>query len=154
MKEILLKDKKAVGVKLSNGEEIHSDIIISNSTRWDTFGLKDKKKGLISNQNVPKSEYKWSETYKPSPSFVSIHLGVEKNLISNNFNCHHIIVENWDKLESEKGVIFVSIPTLLDPSLAPEGKHILHAFTPSSMSEWEGLSRQEYLQKKKNTFHF
>jgi len=37
---------------------------------------------------------------------------------------------------------------LLDSSLAPEGKHILHAFTPSSMSEWEGLSRKEYLQKK------
>ena len=70
--------------------------------RWDTFGLKDKKKGLISSINVPKSEYKWSETYKPSPSFVSIHLGVEKKLISDNFNCHHIIVENWDELEVKR----------------------------------------------------
>ena len=152
--EILLKDKKAVGVKLTNGEEIYSNIIVSNSTRWDTFGLKDKKKGLIASKNVPKSEYKWSETYKPSPSFVSIHLGVEKNLISNNFNCHHIIVENWDELESEKGVIFISIPTLLDSSLAPEGKHIIHAFTPSSINEWEGLSRKEYLQKKEEYFSF
>ncbi len=152
--EILLKDEKAVGVKLSNGEELYSNIIVSNSTRWDTFGLKDKKKGLIASKNVPKTEYKWSETYKPSPSFVSIHLGVEKDLISNNFNCHHIIVENWDELESEKGVIFVSIPTLLDSSLAPEGKHIVHAFTPSSMNEWEGLSRKEYLQKKKKYFSF
>ena len=152
--EILLKNEKAVGVKLSNGEKIYSDIIVSNSTRWDTFGLKDKKKGLITSKNVPKSEYKWSEIYKPSPSFVSIHLGVEKNLISNNFNCHHIIVESWDELESEKGVIFVSIPTLLDSSLAPEGKHIVHAFTPSSISEWEGLSRKEYLQKKEKYFLF
>ena len=152
--EILLKDNKAVGVKLSNGEEIYSNIIVSNSTRWDTFGLKDKKKGLIASKNVPKSEYKWSETYKPSPSFVSIHLGVEKKLISESFNCHHIIVENWDELESEKGVIFISIPTLLDSSLAPEGKHIIHAFTPSSISEWEGLSRKEYLQKKKEYFSF
>ncbi len=152
--EILLKDEMAVGVKLSNGEELYSEIIVSNSTRWDTFGLKDKKKGLIATRNVPKSEYKWSENYKPSPSFVSIHLGVEKNLISNNFNCHHIIVENWDELESEKGVIFISIPTLLDSSLAPEDKHIIHAFTPSSMSEWEGLSRKEYLQKKEEYFSF
>jgi len=37
--EILLKDEKAVGVKLSSGEEIYSNIIVSNSTRWDTFGL-------------------------------------------------------------------------------------------------------------------
>jgi len=152
--EILLKDEKAIGVKLSNGEEIYSNIIVSNSTRWDTFGLKDNTKGLISSKNVPKSEYKWSETYKPSPSFVSIHLGVEKHIIRSNFNCHHIIVENWDELECEKGVIFISIPTLLDPSLAPEGKHIIHAFTPSSMSKWEGLSRKEYLQKKEKYFTF
>ena len=30
---------------------------------------------------MPKSEYKWTETYKPSPSFVSMHLGIEKNII-------------------------------------------------------------------------
>ena len=152
--EILLKNEKAVGVKLSNGEEIYSDIIVSNSTRWDTFGLKDKKKGLIASKSVPKSEYKWSETYKSSPSFVSIHLGVEKSLIRNNFNCHHIIVEDWAELEKEKGVIFISIPTLLDSSLAPEGKHIVHAFTPSSINEWEGLSRREYLEKKEKYFSF
>jgi prolycopene isomerase len=152
--EILLEDNKAIGVKLSNGEKIYSNIIVSNSTRWDTFGLKNKKKGLISSKSVPKSEYKWSETYKPSPSFVSIHLGVEKTLISDNFNCHHIIVEDWDDLENEKGVIFISIPTLLDSSLAPEGKHILHAFTPSSMEEWESLSRKDYLQKKEEYFSF
>jgi len=154
VKEILLKDEKAVGVKLSNGEEIYSNIIVSNSTRWDTFGLKEKKKGLISTKSVPKREYRWSETYKASPSFVSIHLGVEKTLISDNFNCHHIIVEDWDELENEKGVIFVSIPTLLDASLAPEGKHIIHAFTPSSIDEWENLSRKEYLQKKEEYYSF
>jgi len=152
--EILLRDDKAVGVKLSNGEEIYSNIIVSNSTRWDTFGLNDRKKGLIAIKNVPKSEFKWSETYKPSPSFVSIHLGVEKNLIDKNFNCHHIIVENWEELESEKGVIFVSIPTLLDSSLAPEGKHIVHAFTPSSISEWEGYQGKNIYTRKKNTFLF
>ncbi len=152
--EILLEDGKAVGVKLANGEEIYSKIIVSNSTRWDTFGLENNKKGLISSKNVPKNENKWSETYKPSPSFVSIHLGVEKNVISDDLNCHHIIVEDWDKLENERGVIFVSIPTLLDSSLAPEGKHIVHAFTPSSINEWEGLSRKEYQQKKEKYFLF
>ena len=100
-----------MGVKLSSGEEINSDIIVSNSTRWDTFGLNNNDKGLIARDYVPKSEYKWSETYKPSPSFVSIHLGVSEELIDKNFNCHHIIVEDWEELENEKGVIFISIPT-------------------------------------------
>jgi len=152
VKEILLKDKKAVGVKLSNGEEIFSKIVVSNSTRWDTFGLGDQNKGLIRSDRVPKSEHKWSEIYKPSPSFVSIHLGVAKNLIRKDFNCHHIIVENWDELENEKGVIFISIPTLLDSSLAPKDNHIIHAFTPSSIDKWENLTREEY-QKKKQTYY-
>ena len=152
--EILLKGQKAVGVKLSTGEKIYSNIIVSNSTRWDTFGLKNNTRGLIASNSVPKSEHKWSETYKASPSFVSIHLGVEKSLIKNNFNCHHIIVQDWDELENEKGVIFVSIPTLLDSSLAPEGKHIVHAFTPSSMDEWESLSRKEYQDKKEKYYSF
>ncbi len=154
VKEILLKDKKAIGVKLSNGEEIHSNIIVSNSTRWDTFGLNNNKNGLIKSDQVPKIEHKWSEIYKPSPSFVSIHLGVKKDLIDKEFNCHHIIVENWDDLENEKGVIFISIPTLLDSSLAPDGKHIIHAFTPSSIDKWENLSRGDYLKKKQTYYSF
>ena len=54
--EILLKDEKAVGVKLLNGEEIYSNIIVSNSTRWDTFGLNNNKNGLIKSDKVPRSE--------------------------------------------------------------------------------------------------
>ena len=154
MTEIILNNKRAIGVKLNNGEEIFSNIVVSNSTRWDTFGLSDNKKGLIKSTDVPKNEYNWSETYKPSPSFVSIHLGVEKKIISKGFHCHHIIVENWDQLEDEKGVIFVSIPTLLDSTLAPEGKHIIHAFTPSAIEEWDNLSREEYLLKKEKYFSF
>ena len=152
--EILLENEKAIGVKLSNGEEIYSDIVVSNSTRWDTFGLNENKKGLIKTNFVPKSENKWSENYKPSPSFVSLHLGVSKQIIDDSLNCHHIIVDDWDELENEKGVIFISIPTLLDSSLAPDGKHIIHAFTPSSIREWENLSRDEYFIKKQKYYSF
>ena len=152
--EVLLENEKAIGVKLSNGEEIYSDIVVSNSTRWDTFGLNNNQKGLIKSDQVPKTEHKWSETYKPSPSFVSLHLGVSKKIIDDSFNCHHIIVDDWDELENEKGVIFISIPTLLDSSLAPVDKHIIHAFTPSSIVEWENLSKNEYLIKKQKYYSF
>ena len=152
--EILIEGKKAIGVKLSNGENLYAKTIISNSTRWDTFGLNNNKSGLVRKDYVPKSEYRWAKTYNPSPSFVSLHLGVDKKLIDENFNCHHIIVDNWDELENEKGVIFISIPTLLDSSLAPTGKHIIHAFTPSSIIEWENLSRSDYKKKKEEYFSF
>ena len=152
--EILIDKNKAVGVKLSNGEKLYANVVVSNSTRWDTFGLGNQNGSLIEKKYVPKSEYKWSDRYKPSSSFVSIHLGINKEIIKDNFNCHHIIVEKWEELENEKGVIFISIPTLLDASLAPEGRHIIHAFTPSSISEWQNLSRKEYLEKKEEYFLF
>ena len=153
VKEIIIKNNKAVGVKLIDGEEIFAKTVVSNSTRWDTFGINNHN-SLVNKELVPKNEYKWSDSYKPSPSFVSLHLGVNQEVIKGDLNCHHIIVEDWKKLEDEKGVIFISIPTLLDPTLAPEGKHIVHAFTPSSISNWENLSREEYLQKKNEYYEF
>lgn len=45
--------------------------------------------------------------------------------------------DDWKNLESPYGSIFLSIPTVLDPSLAPEGRHILHVFTTSSIEDWK-----------------
>ena len=45
--------------------------IISNATRWDTF------EHLLSEGKMPRSEQKFRERYKKSPSFLSIHMGVQ-----------------------------------------------------------------------------
>ena len=45
--------------------------------------------------------------------------------------------DNWNNLEKSYGSIFLSIPTVLDPSLAPEGHHILHVFTTAGIEDWE-----------------
>lgn len=75
-------------------------------------------------------------------------MGVEAKVLENNPECHHIILEDWNNLEAEQGTIFVSIPTLLDRSLAPSGYHIIHTFTPSSMDYWQGLTPKQYEFKK------
>lgn len=41
------------------------------------------------------------------------------------------------RMEEMHGTIFMSLPSLLDPSLAPKGKHILHAFTPDWIDAWQ-----------------
>ena len=140
--QIIIEHHVAVGVRLSNGTEYYADRIISNATRWDTF---DK---LIDHSHKPKSEKRWQKNYQQSPSFLSLHLGVEATVLAHHPECHHILLENWDDLEAEQGTIFVSIPTLLDHSLAPEGYHIIHTFTPSSIEHWKGLSADEYEKKK------
>lgn len=141
---ILMEKGKAIGVELSNGEIYYGKRIVSNATRWDTF---DK---LLPDTPLPKKEQTWRDRYQQSPSFLSLHLGVEKSVISPETACHHIIVENWQQMQDPEGTIFVSIPTLLDPDLAPEGYHIIHSFTPDWIDAWKGLSTTEYEAKKED----
>lgn len=142
VKEIILENNKAVGVKLADGKEYRARRIISNATRWDTF------EKLLPANTMPKKEQKWQQRYQKSPSFLSLHLGVKSGVLPKGTECHHILLENWEKMEEPEGTIFLSIPTLLDPSLAPLGCHIFHTFTPSWIEDWQGLSPQEYHEKK------
>ncbi len=129
-------------VKLANGETLTAKRVVSNSTRWDTFH------NLIEEKQPSWLEQNWFDRYEKSPSFLSLHLGVDQKVVENVKDCHHILLEDWAKMEEEQGTIFLSIPTLLDPSLAPPGYHIFHAFTPSWISAWQNLSAKEYEQKK------
>ncbi|CAK6686712.1 carotenoid isomerase [Synechococcus sp. CBW1107] len=154
--KVLIENGKAVGVRLANGEEIRARRVVSNATRRDTFETpqestdvqRPRSAALVDAAHTPKAETTWRRRYKPSPSFLSLHLGVEASVIPEGFHCHHLILEDWAEMESEQGVIFVSIPTLLDPSLAPEGRHIVHTFTPSDIQAWKKLSPADYKAKK------
>ncbi|KAK7355048.1 hypothetical protein VNO80_14293 [Phaseolus coccineus] len=140
---IIIEQGKAVGVRLTDGREFFAKTIISNATRWDTFGK------LLKGVPLPKEEENFQKVYVKAPSFLSIHMGVKAEILPPDTDCHHFVLEsNWSKLEEPYGSIFLSIPTVLDSSLAPEGHHILHIFTTSSMEDWEGLSRVEYEAKK------
>ena len=142
VKEIVIEQGKAVGVQLANGQQYRAKRIVSNATRWDTF---DK---LLPAQAMPASEKRWRDRYQKSPSFLSLHLGVEAEVLPPGTECHHILLEDWDKMEDEQGTIFVSIPTLLDPNLAPKGYHIVHTFTQSRIEQWQGLTPKEYEHQK------
>ncbi|MEB3264313.1 MAG: carotenoid isomerase [Synechococcus sp.] len=151
--EVLIEGGQAVGVKLAGGEELRARRVVSNATRWDTFAGAPGGEGSVSHPLVdaahtPAAEARWRRRYKPSSSFLSLHLGVEASVIPEGFHCHHLLLEDWSEMEAEQGVIFVSIPTLLDPSLAPEGRHIVHTFTPSAIEPWRSLSPAAYRAKK------
>ncbi|KAJ1275906.1 hypothetical protein BS78_05G172000 [Paspalum vaginatum] len=140
---VILDNGKAVGVRLSNGKEFFAKTVISNATRWDTFGK------LLKDKELPEEEKNFQKNYVKAPSFLSIHMGVKASVLPAGTDCHHFVLEDdWNNLEKPYGSIFLSIPTVLDPSLAPEGHHILHIFTTAGIEDWEGLSRKEYEEKK------
>ena len=163
--KVLLEQGRAVGVRLADGQELHARRVVSNATRWDTFGDPDgdgqqpegagelpasamPSQTLIDGADTPAAERTWRRRYRPSPSFLSLHLGVRAELIPEGTHVHHLLLERWEEIEAEQGTVFVSMPSLLDPSLAPAGHHIVHTFTPSSMEAWSGLSPTAYAAKK------
>lgn len=142
VKEIVCDRGRAVGVKLTTGEELRAKRIVSNATRWDTF------EKLLPPESLPASEQRWQNRYQKSPSFLSLHLGVKAEVLPPGTECHHIVLEDWQRMEDPQGTIFVSIPTLLDSTLAPPDYHIIHAFTPDWVENWQGLSAQDYQVQK------
>lgn len=55
------------------------------------------------------------------------------------------MVNDWTPgVDAPQNVVLISIPSVLDPSLAPPGKHVLHAYTPGTepYALWEGLDRK------------
>lgn len=140
--KILIEKGQAAGVELANGDIYQARRIVSNATRWDTFGK------LLPSQEMPISEENWQQRYQKSPSFLSLHMGVKAEVLPAKTECHHILLEEWQKMADSEGTIFVSIPTLLDPDLAPKGYHIIHAFTPHWFADWSGLSPSQYEAQK------
>ncbi|MEH1934670.1 MAG: carotenoid isomerase [Nostoc sp.] len=140
--KILTEQGKAVGVQLANGKVYRGKRIVSNATRWDTFAQ------LLPADEMPDNEKKWQQNYQKSPSFLSLHIGVKESVLPTGTECHHILLEDWEKMTAAEGTVFVSIPTLLDPDLAPNGYQIIHAFTPHWIDDWQELSVSEYEAKK------
>ena len=120
----------ATGVTTADGRTFRAKAVISNATRWDTFDR------LVPASATPPEEASFRAKYKKAPSFFSMHLGVRADALPPGTECHHIICEDWGKMEDALGTLFVSIPSLLDPSLCPPGTHVFHAYTPDWVDAW------------------
>lgn len=76
-------------------------------------------------------------------SFLHLHLGIDATDLPKDLDIHHLVVNNWGDLEAPQNVCIASIPSVVDPGLAPPGKAVVHAYTAGSepYSIWEGLER-------------
>ncbi len=53
-------------------------------------------------------------------------------------------MNDWQKgITAPQNVVVVSIPSVLDPNLAPPGKHVIHVYTPGNepYQIWSGMNR-------------
>src|SRR5579883_121687 len=136
-KETRRAPQQAVGVQLKTGERIFArHAVVSNASAWDTIKLLPESARLPAiqkRQNLP-----------ACPSFMHLHLGIDAAGLPPDLECHYLIVNDWDVgVDAPQNVVAVSIPSVLDPDLAPPGKHCIHAYTPATepYDLWAGIHR-------------
>lgn len=150
--QVLVRDGKAMGVVLSDGTEIHSNVVLSNADPKRTF-LK-----LVPLNALPPEFVRKVEHIKMSASSFKLNLVVDG---LPNFRClpseqpapHHRgtihLCPSLAYLErayahykqnkpSEQPMVEMCIPTVLDETLSPDGKHIVSLFVQYAPYEPNG----------------
>ena len=147
IKEILLDGDRAVGVRLRNGEEIMATkAVVSNASIWDTLKLLPSRPPKLQ-RFVDKRQ-----TTPECDSFMHLHLGIDAAGLK-DLACHYIVVNDWSQgIDAPQNLVLISIPSVLDPGLAPAGKHTIHVYTPGNepYAPWASLDRRspDYAQLK------
>ena len=141
------KDGKAhcSGVVLNDGSIIKAKKgVVSNAPLWNLSRMlsdsDDSSEGSAINDAVAKVKEQANDM-EMTGSFMHLHLGIPKEGLPDDIEMHHSIL-NFDlDITAEQNLVIISIPTIADPSLAPEGYHIVHAYTAASESfnDWEGF---------------
>jgi len=144
VESILIEDGVATGVKLKQGQEIRAETaVISNASTWDTARL------------LPEScAADWKAAGgdpEPTRSFLHLHIGFKaEGLDPKALRLHYSVINAWEPIDGEGNVVIVSIPSVVDPSLAPPGRHCLHAYVAATepFELWQGLDRSSSAYKK------
>ncbi len=138
---IITRDDAAVGVALKSGEEIYAPAIVSNADPRTTF-LK-----LLDPQSLDAYFLAEVQTIKYRGSCARVHFALDalpefsalKNSDVNSLRGHIQVAPSLDYVErayddckygdiSRAPFLDVTIPTLNDATLAPQGKHVLSVY--------------------------
>jgi phytoene dehydrogenase-like protein len=139
VEQILVEDGRAVGVALAGGEEIRASRVLSNADPKTTF-LR-----LVANGALPERFRATVDAYRCEGTSVKINLAVDRLPLAAAMGgdgvqpYHRGIMEvnptiaqmDAAQAEARAGIpapdphIELCIPTVHDPSLAPEGKHVV-----------------------------
>ena len=150
VEKVIVKSGRAVGVALENGDEYQSDIVISGLDPKLSF-LK-----LVDESDLPSDFLKSIKNFRIRGSSGKVNLALDG---LPNFTClpgdgHHLrgaisISPNYDHLErayddakygnfSQKPFMDIILQSVLDPEMAPPGKHVMSCFVQYAPYDLKG----------------
>ena len=156
VEEIVVENGRAVGMKLKRGGRVirARTCVVTNASAWDT--TQSLLPADVRLKRTASGDEKHTETTPRCDSFVHLHLGIDAAGLppASELGIHHLVVDDWTKgVDGARNVFNISIPTTLDPSQAPEGKHTVHIYGAANepYSRWAATERgsAEYRRMKR-----
>nr|WP_242041912.1 NAD(P)/FAD-dependent oxidoreductase [Alkalinema sp. FACHB-956] len=142
VEKILVQNRQVQGVQLRNGERIQAATVISNATRWDTFGQ------LLPPDRLPDRLRQPILRTPAIASFMHLHLGIRADGLE-ELTGHHVVVhDDRQDITVPGNTCMISIPSIWDPTLAPPGHHGIHAYTLESYPPWQQTA--DYVTQKRH----
>ncbi len=147
VREIIIKNNKAQGVVLENGQKIFAKIVISNADPMQTFTK------LIAPDTAPKKYIEKISKLSPSIGPFKLFLGLDFDIAQNGLDKHeYFFYESLDFAKCfeklKKGIISclsAYSPSHFEPNLAPKGHStlILTTFFPwQTERDWRRAKEQ------------
>merc|ERR1719311_695036 len=137
--------KRCVGVKLKNGRVIKAKkAVVSNATPFDTVRMLPDGGDA---PELPEGVRDWKKTLGKLPrhgAIMHLFLAIDATDLdlSHIDDPAHLIVQDWGRsLQDSQNLCSFFIPSLLDRSVCPEGKHVIHVYSSGGepYETWESL---------------
>lgn len=138
-------DKVATGVEIkSQNNKPVSKIkakkaVISNLSVWDMFST-EKKENIVDLTKFPDSFIDSRQKTPLGKSFMHLHVGFKMSREElDKLQAHYMFIDDWSRgVAAEDNAVLLSIPSVHDETLAPEGHAVLHIYTPATedYSRW------------------
>lgn len=150
VKKINVKDNQVQGVLLNSGETIQAKVVIANADMMQTVYT------LVGEEYFPKRYLSRLKRMEVSCSIFVVYIATDLDVVQ--AGAHHEAFYydesshelNYETaLQGEVSWLSITVPTLVDKSLAPEGEHlvVLTALTHfDQTNDWK-QAKAEYMQK-------
>ncbi len=161
---ILVEGDKAAGVELASGERIAAGIVVSNADPKATF------LSLLGTEHLDTGFVRRVSNLRMNGMAAKLHLVLDglpqvPGLSAAELGQRLVIAPGIDELErafnhtkygeaSERPAMEITIPTVADPSLAPEGRHVLSAvvlYAPYHLKQGWEAAREAFADRAVET---
>ncbi|MBU1671651.1 MAG: FAD-dependent oxidoreductase [Actinobacteria bacterium] len=136
VERVLVEDGQAFGVVLPGDRVVLAEAVVAD------IGVRDLYERLVGRSVLRPETTQWLDLLEPSPGVMAIYLGIPETGIPEDFHPSTVLVDDPQREPSR--FISISVPSLSDPYLSPEGYHTLSIHAVTDADIWPSAGGPEY----------